>query len=159
MRSAGPKRHESQQAGRHNPMKHKRRPPKGMYLDQEDLMAMVSGPPGQAEAILKALDSEIVSLKRQVRYRCLVMSIVRLCVCVCVFCKRGRVLLFSTLPYQLCYMPINVQLRAMYGDFTLCTQRNYYYNTVFSQMILIDICINEEGTPVDHLHHVICLLQ
>ncbi|PVD26346.1 hypothetical protein C0Q70_14017 [Pomacea canaliculata] len=67
MRSAGPKRHESQQAGRHNPMKHKRRPPKGMYLDQEDLMAMVSGPPGQAEAILKALDSEIVSLKRQVQ--------------------------------------------------------------------------------------------
>lgn len=88
MRSAGPKRHESQQAGRHNPMKHKRRPPKGMYLDQEDLMAMVSGPPGQAEAILKALDSEIVSLKRQVRYRCLVMSIVRLCVCVCVFSVR-----------------------------------------------------------------------
>nr|KAG5714571.1 hypothetical protein BaRGS_007017 [Batillaria attramentaria] len=67
MRSAGPKRHESQQAGRHNPIKHKRKPPKGMYLHSEDLMSMVSGPPGQAEAVLKQLDSEIVSLKRQVQ--------------------------------------------------------------------------------------------
>lgn len=67
MRSAGPKRHESQQTGRHNPIKHKRKPPKGMYLHYEDLMSMVSGPPGQAEAILKHLDSDIVSLKRQVQ--------------------------------------------------------------------------------------------
>ena len=65
MRSAGPKRHESTQ-GHHNPIKHKRKPPKGMYLDQNDLMAMVTGPPGQAEAILRALDGEVVTLKRQV---------------------------------------------------------------------------------------------
>lgn len=65
MRSAGPKRHESTQ-GRHNPIKHKRKPPKGMYLDQNDLMAMVTGLPGQSEAILRALDGEVVTLKRQV---------------------------------------------------------------------------------------------
>ncbi|KAK7104924.1 REST corepressor 3-like [Littorina saxatilis] len=66
MRSAGPKRHESTQ-GRHNPIKHKRKPPKGMYLDAADLLAMVTGPPGQSQAILKALDGDIVTLKRQVQ--------------------------------------------------------------------------------------------
>ncbi|CAG5119809.1 unnamed protein product, partial [Candidula unifasciata] len=67
MRSAGPKRHDSQSTGRHNPIKHKRKPPKGMYLDHNDLLAMVSGPPNQPEAILKSLDSELVSLKRMVQ--------------------------------------------------------------------------------------------
>jgi len=67
MRSAGPKRHDSSSTGRHNPIKHKRKPPKAMYLDQNDLMAMVSGPPNQPEIILKALDSELVSLKRMVQ--------------------------------------------------------------------------------------------
>lgn len=67
MRSAGPKRHDSQSTGRHNPIKHKRKPPKGMYLDQNDLLAMVSGPPSQPETILKALDSELISLKRMVQ--------------------------------------------------------------------------------------------
>lgn len=67
MRSAGPKRHDSQSTGRHNPIKHKGRPPKGMYLDHNDLLAMVSGPPSQPEAILKSLDSELVSLKRMVQ--------------------------------------------------------------------------------------------
>ncbi|KAL8608668.1 hypothetical protein ACOMHN_002897 [Nucella lapillus] len=66
MRSAGPKRHESTQ-GRHNPIKHKRKPPKGMYLDSSDLLAMVTGQPTQPEAILKSLDNDIVSLKRQVQ--------------------------------------------------------------------------------------------
>ena len=65
MRSAGPKRHESTQA-RHNPIKHKRKPPKGMYLHNDDLMDMVTGQPGKPLAILKALDSHIVTLKRQV---------------------------------------------------------------------------------------------
>ncbi|KAK0052184.1 REST corepressor 3 [Biomphalaria pfeifferi] len=67
MRSAGPKRHDSQTTGRHNAIKHKRKPPKGMYLDQNDLLAMVSGPPNQPEAILKSLDSELISLKRMVQ--------------------------------------------------------------------------------------------
>ncbi|ESP01599.1 hypothetical protein LOTGIDRAFT_139441 [Lottia gigantea] len=61
------RRHESQSHNRHNPIKHKRRPPKGMYLNQEDIMAMVSGPPGQPESLLNSLDAELVSLKRQVQ--------------------------------------------------------------------------------------------
>lgn len=65
MRSVGPKRHEHGQH-RHNPMRHKRKPPRGMYLNNEDLKAMVTGPVGKAEAILKNLDSELVSAKRTV---------------------------------------------------------------------------------------------
>ncbi len=65
MRSIGPKRHEHGQH-RHNPMKHKRKPPRGMYLHNEDLQAMVSGPQGQAETLLKALDSELITAKRMV---------------------------------------------------------------------------------------------
>lgn len=66
MRSVGPKRHEHGQH-RHNPMKHKRKPPRGMYLNNEDIQALVTGPPGQPEALLKALDAEIVSAKRTVQ--------------------------------------------------------------------------------------------
>lgn len=65
MRSVGPKRLEHGQH-RHNPMRHKRKPPRGMYLNNEDLKAMVTGPVGKAEAILKTLDSELVSAKRTV---------------------------------------------------------------------------------------------
>lgn len=71
MRTAGPKRHEHGQH-RHNPMRHKRKPPRGMYLSNDDLKSMVTGPPGQAEAILKSLDSELVTAKRQV---CLVVIV------------------------------------------------------------------------------------
>ncbi|KAK3093319.1 hypothetical protein FSP39_014033 [Pinctada imbricata] len=66
MRTAGPKRHDHGQH-RHNPMKHKRKPPRGMYINNEDLKGLVMGPPGQGEALLKSLDQELVSLKRQVQ--------------------------------------------------------------------------------------------
>ena len=65
MRSSGQKHHEHG-LHKHNPMKHKRKPPRGMYLSKEDLQAMVSGPPGQPEALVKALDTELVTLKRAV---------------------------------------------------------------------------------------------
>ncbi|XP_064601517.1 REST corepressor 1-like [Liolophura sinensis] len=67
MRSSGSKRHEQQHGVRHAPYKHKRKPPRGMFLNNEDLQSIVTGPPGQGEAILKSLDSELVSLKRQVQ--------------------------------------------------------------------------------------------
>ncbi|XP_050407195.1 REST corepressor 1 [Patella vulgata] len=67
MKPANLRRHESQSHNRHTPIKHKRRPPRGMYLNQEDIMAMVSGPPGQPESLLKSLDAELVSLKQQVQ--------------------------------------------------------------------------------------------
>lgn len=69
MRSSGSKRHEQQHGVRHAPYKHKRKPPRGMFLNNEDLQSIVTGPPGQGEAILKSLDSELVSLKRQVSER------------------------------------------------------------------------------------------
>ncbi|XP_064623382.1 REST corepressor 3-like isoform X1 [Lineus longissimus] len=68
MRSnVGPRKHESQHAGRHNPIKSRRKPPRGMYLNHDDFLAMATGPAAQGDAILKQLDVEIVSLKRQVR--------------------------------------------------------------------------------------------
>uniref|UniRef100_T1IQN0 REST corepressor n=1 Tax=Strigamia maritima TaxID=126957 RepID=T1IQN0_STRMM len=52
---------------RYNSIKSKRKPPRGMYLSYDDLLTVATGPPGQGDAILKAMDSEIVSLKRQVQ--------------------------------------------------------------------------------------------
>lgn len=52
-------------------LRHKRKPPRGMYINHDDLVAMAAGPPAPAPAsqgdqMLKAMDREIVSLKRQV---------------------------------------------------------------------------------------------
>lgn len=47
-------------------LRNKRKPPRGMYVNHDDLVAMASGPAGQGEQMLKAMDREIVSLKRQV---------------------------------------------------------------------------------------------
>lgn len=47
-------------------LKKQKKPPKGMHLNCQDLMAIAAGPPGQGDAILKGLDSELCSLKRQV---------------------------------------------------------------------------------------------
>lgn len=68
--SAGPMKRREQQHSqhRHNPMRHKRKPPRGMYLSEEDLRLMLTGPPQQAEQILKSLDMDLISLKRQVRF-------------------------------------------------------------------------------------------
>lgn len=53
-------------------LRHKRKPPRGMYINHDDLVAMAAGPPAPAPAsqgdqMLKAMDREIVSLKRQVQ--------------------------------------------------------------------------------------------
>ena len=58
----GPVRNESQ-THRHHPLRTRKKPPKGMYLDHEDLMAMTTS---QSDAIFKALDTEIVNLKKKV---------------------------------------------------------------------------------------------
>lgn len=50
---------------RHHPLRSKCRPPKGMYLSQEDVGAM-SCSPNAASTILRQLDMELISLKRQV---------------------------------------------------------------------------------------------
>lgn len=47
-------------------LRHKRKPPRGMFINHDDLTAMASGPAGQGEQMLRTMDREIVSLKRQV---------------------------------------------------------------------------------------------
>ena len=47
--------------------RHKKKPPRGMYLSQQDLLALATGPPGQGDALLKQLDAELVQLKRHVQ--------------------------------------------------------------------------------------------
>ncbi|XP_036198630.1 REST corepressor 3 isoform X3 [Myotis myotis] len=51
---------------RHHSQRSKCRPPKGMYLTQEDVVA-VSCSPSAANTILRQLDMELISLKRQVQ--------------------------------------------------------------------------------------------
>ena len=46
----------------------KRKPPRGLVVNHDDL-AILAGQPNQANNNLQALDTEIVSLKRQVRYK------------------------------------------------------------------------------------------
>lgn len=45
----------------------KRKPPRGLVVNHDDL-AVLAGQPNQANSALQAIDTEIVSLKRQVRY-------------------------------------------------------------------------------------------
>lgn len=61
------RKHEPPGSTRHNPIKSKRKPPRGMFINVQDLMSMVNGPPGQGEAFLRGLNAEIVNLKRNVQ--------------------------------------------------------------------------------------------
>ncbi|XP_031195150.1 REST corepressor 3 isoform X2 [Mastomys coucha] len=61
----GRREHQSLQH-RHHSQRSKCRPPKGMYLTQEDVVA-VSCSPNAANTILRQLDMELISLKRQVQ--------------------------------------------------------------------------------------------
>ena len=45
----------------------KRKPPRGMYINKEDLKELATGPSGTGENMLRALDQEIVNLKRMVQ--------------------------------------------------------------------------------------------
>ncbi|KAG5844013.1 REST corepressor 2-like [Anguilla anguilla] len=51
---------------RHHPLRARRRPPKGMHLIQEDLTSL-SASPDTGAVSLKQLDTQLVSLKRQVQ--------------------------------------------------------------------------------------------
>lgn len=63
----GRKHHERQPPIRGGVAANRRRPPRGMCLQYQDLVAMATGPQGQGDAILRAMDSELVALKRQVQ--------------------------------------------------------------------------------------------
>ncbi|XP_023224361.1 REST corepressor 1-like isoform X1 [Centruroides vittatus] len=60
------KKHESTSA-RHNPAKNRRKPPRGMFLNYDDLVDVATGPQGHGDNILRKKDAEIVSLKRQIQ--------------------------------------------------------------------------------------------
>uniref|UniRef100_A0A452HLN0 REST corepressor 2 n=1 Tax=Gopherus agassizii TaxID=38772 RepID=A0A452HLN0_9SAUR len=63
---SGPVRKEVQLSQyRHHPLRSRRRPPKGMYLSQDDI-AGISASPDVGTLALRHLDSQLVSLKRQV---------------------------------------------------------------------------------------------
>ncbi|XP_028822664.1 LOW QUALITY PROTEIN: REST corepressor 2 [Denticeps clupeoides] len=64
---SGPMRKENQGAQyRHHPLRARRRPPKGMYLDQDDITAVsVSADSGAVSN--RQLDTHLISLKRQVQ--------------------------------------------------------------------------------------------
>jgi len=51
----------------HTRIKNKRKPPRGMYLSNDDLLSLATGPPGQGEQLLRQLDAELVTWKRQVQ--------------------------------------------------------------------------------------------
>jgi len=53
------------------------KPPRGMHINHEDLVALATGPPGQGEQLLKALDREIVSYKRTVQNNKQLLSALR----------------------------------------------------------------------------------
>ncbi|XP_074862018.1 REST corepressor 2 isoform X1 [Carettochelys insculpta] len=64
---SGPVRKEVQLSQyRHHPLRSRRRPPKGMYLSQDDI-AGISASPDVGTLALRHLDSQLVSLKRQVQ--------------------------------------------------------------------------------------------
>ena len=45
-------------------MKNNGKPPKGMYVNHDDLVSLATGPSTQGEQLLKGMDREIVSFKR-----------------------------------------------------------------------------------------------
>ena len=49
-------------------MKNNSRPPKGMYINHDDLVTMATGPNTQGEHLLKSMDREIISYKRVVSH-------------------------------------------------------------------------------------------
>ncbi|GFT54508.1 REST corepressor 3 [Nephila pilipes] len=54
-------------SARHNPARSKRKPPRGMHLNYDDLVAIVTSANGEEDAILRSMDCEIISFKRQVQ--------------------------------------------------------------------------------------------
>lgn len=49
-----------------NVARNKRLPPRGMYVNHDDLQSIASGSNGQGETVLSAMDDEVVSLKCKV---------------------------------------------------------------------------------------------
>ena len=72
--TTGPIRRDKQ-AGVASSGRHKRKPPRGMYLDHEDLVTFSGEPEIQSDTVLKAMDGEIVALKRLVTIFCVFLFV------------------------------------------------------------------------------------
>ena len=77
-------------------MKNNSRPPKGMYINHDDLVTMATGPNTQGEHLLKSMDREIVSYKRVVS-TILQLSLTRFAG---VYLMQGLVIMFLLLQVQ-----------------------------------------------------------
>jgi len=53
------------------------KPPKGMHINHDDLVALATGPGGQGESLLKALDREVLQYKRTVQNNKQILSTLR----------------------------------------------------------------------------------
>lgn len=60
-----------------NVARNKRQPPRGMYVNHDDLEAIATEPNSQGETILVAIDDEVVSLKCKV---CVAKSFFNFCI-------------------------------------------------------------------------------
>jgi len=64
--TTGPLRKDGLKATR-NVFRNSTKPPKGMHINHDDLVALATGPHGQGEVLLKSLDTEILDSKRSVQ--------------------------------------------------------------------------------------------
>jgi len=62
---------------KHALFRNSNKPPKGMHINHDDLVALATGPPGQGGHLLKAMDREIVSYKRTVQNNKQLLSALR----------------------------------------------------------------------------------
>merc|ERR1712109_445154 len=69
--TTGPARKDGSKAGgtqKYNALlKNSGKPPKGMYINHDDLVSLATGPSSQGEQLLKSMDREVVSYKRTVQ--------------------------------------------------------------------------------------------
>ncbi|XP_040568598.1 REST corepressor 1 isoform X2 [Lepeophtheirus salmonis] len=65
--TTGPIRKDGTKNSKHSLFKNNSKPPKGMYVNHDDLVSLATGPNGQGETLLKAMDREIISYKRVVQ--------------------------------------------------------------------------------------------
>lgn len=48
--------------------KHKRKPPRGMYINHDDIVTLAKNPNAESDQLLSTMDREVVALMSQVRW-------------------------------------------------------------------------------------------
>ncbi len=65
--TTGPTRKDGSRSRHSSLFRNSNRPPRGMYVNHDDLVGLATGPASQGEALLKSMDREIISYKRLVQ--------------------------------------------------------------------------------------------